>query len=67
MHADFLPCVTITASAQHGTLYTGVISHLIQRIRQHRGGSFDRFTQRYGVKTLVWFELAGTSPGPRPR
>ena len=48
------------ASARHGTLYTGVTSHLIQRICQHRGGSFDGFTKRYGVKTLVWFEPAGT-------
>ncbi len=60
MHADFQPCAYIMASARHGTFYTGVTSHLIQRIWQHRGGSFDGFTKRYGVKTLVWFELAGT-------
>ena len=60
MHADFQPCVTVTASARCGTLYTGVTSHLIQRIVQHRDGSFDGFTKRYGVKTLVWFELATT-------
>ena len=60
MHADFQPCVTVTASARYGTLYTGVTSHLIQRIVQHRDGSFDGFTKRYGVKTLVWFERAGT-------
>ena len=60
MHADFQPCAYIMASARHGTLYTGVTSHLIQRICQHRDGSFDGFTKRYGVKTLVWFELAGT-------
>ena len=60
MHADFRPCAYIMASARHGTLYTGVTSHLIQRVCQHRDGSFDGFTKRYGVKTLVWFELAGT-------
>ena len=60
MHADFQPCAYIMASARHGTLYTGVTSHLIQRICQHRDGSFGGFTDRYGVKTLVWFELAGT-------
>ena len=37
MHADFQPCVYITANARYGTLYTGVTSHLIQRICQHRG------------------------------
>jgi len=60
MHADFQPCAYIMASARNGTLYTGVTSHLIQRICQHREGSFDGFTKRYGLKTLVWFELAGT-------
>ncbi|MGH6694224.1 GIY-YIG nuclease family protein [Sphingopyxis sp.] len=60
MHRDFQPCAYIMASARHGTLYTGVTSHLIQRVCQHRGGSFEGFTTRYGVKTLVWFELAAT-------
>jgi putative endonuclease len=60
MHADFQPCVYIMASARHGTLYTGVTSHLIQRICQHRDGIFGGFTDRYGVKLLVWFEQAGT-------
>jgi len=60
MHADFQPCGYIMASARHGTLYTGVTSHLIQRIVQHREGTFDGFTKRYAVKRLVWFELAGT-------
>ncbi|WP_288990992.1 GIY-YIG nuclease family protein [uncultured Sphingopyxis sp.] len=60
MHADFQPCAYIMASARRGTLYTGVTSHLIQRVCQHRDGSFGGFTDRYAVKRLVWFELAGT-------
>ena len=60
MHADFKSCAYIMASARHGMLYTGVTSHLIQRIFQHRDGSFGGFTDRYGVKALVWFELAAT-------
>src|SRR3546814_7380332 len=60
MHRDFQPCAYIMASARHGTLYTGVTSHLIQRVVQHREGTFDGFTKRYGVKGLVWFELSGT-------
>eukprot|EP01034_Spumella_vulgaris_P000875 gene875-1156_t len=58
--APNLPAPSHRMSARHGTLYTGVTSHLIRRIVQHRDGSFDGFTKRYGVKTLVWFELAGT-------
>jgi hypothetical protein len=53
MHADFQPCVYIMASARYGTLYTGVTSHLIQRVCQHRDGRFGGFTDRYGVKCLV--------------
>ena len=60
MHADFQPCVYIMASARHGTLYTGVTSHLIQRVCQHPDSSFDGFTKRYGVKTLVYFEAHET-------
>ena len=60
MRDDFQPCVYIMANPLHGTLYTGVTSHLIQRVCQHRDGSFGGFTDRYGVKLLVWFELSGT-------
>ena len=48
--------VYIMASGQHGTLYVGVTSDLLLRVSQHREGTFDGFTKRYGVKRLVWFE-----------
>ena len=48
------------ASKRNGTLYTGVTSVLLQRAWQHREGLGDGFTNRYGCKRLVWFELAGT-------
>ena len=41
-------------------MYTGVTSNLIGRVIQHREGVFAGFTQRYGVKMLVWFEGADT-------
>ena len=44
------------ASGQHGTLYIGVTSDLVNRVTQHRAGLTDGFTKRYGVKRLVWFE-----------
>ncbi len=40
-----------------GTLYIGVTSDLVQRVWQHREGVVAGFTQRYGVKRLVWYEL----------
>ena len=48
--------VYMMASGQHGTLYIGVTSELLNRVAQHREGLIDGFTKRYGVKRLVWFE-----------
>lgn len=54
-----LPCVYIIASRPGGTLYVGVTSDLIQRVAQHKSGELGGFTDRYQVKTLVWFEVHG--------
>ena len=51
-----VPCVYILARALHSTLYTGVTSDLPGRVWQHREGLVRGFTQRYGIKRLVWFE-----------
>jgi len=60
MKRDFLPTVYLMASRRNGTLYVGVTSDLLQRIAQHRGGTFDGFTRDYGVEMLVWFEQHAT-------
>ena len=49
--------VYMLASKRNGTLYTGVTSELVGRAFQHREGVVAGFTQRYGVKTLVWYEV----------
>jgi putative endonuclease len=54
------PAVYIMASGRNGTLYTGVTSNLPQRVWQHREGITVGFTQRYGCKMLVWYEMAET-------
>jgi len=46
------------ASGRNGTIYTGVTSDLVKRVWQHRQG-LAGFTQRYGCKMLVWYELHG--------
>ena len=51
-----IPTVYILASSKNGTLYTGVSSHLIKRLYEHRNGLIEGFTNDYGVKRLVWFE-----------
>ncbi|MGJ7914398.1 GIY-YIG nuclease family protein [Massilia sp. LXY-6] len=49
--------VYIMASEPYGTLYIGVTSDLVKRVWQHREGVVEGFTQLYGVKLLVWFEI----------
>jgi putative endonuclease len=60
---DRQPAVYILASWRNGTLYIGLTSNLMARIVQHRAGSFGGFTRIYGVKRLVWFEMADTMEG----
>ncbi|GAB4374384.1 MAG: GIY-YIG nuclease family protein [Kiloniellaceae bacterium] len=48
--------VYILASAPNGTLYIGVTNDLVRRVYEHREGLADGFTNRHGVKTLVYYE-----------
>jgi putative endonuclease len=55
------PAVYILASHKNGTLYTGVTSHLIARIWQHRNHLDEgSFTDRHDVAVLVWYEMHAT-------
>ena len=58
-----LPCVYIVTNNRNGTLYTGVTSNLIQRVWQHRNGTFKGFSAKYGCNRLVWFEPHETMEG----
>jgi putative endonuclease len=51
-----MACVYILASKPYGTLYVGVTRDLIRRVFEHKSGIVRGFTQRYGVKRLVWFD-----------
>ena len=51
------PCVYLLASKSNGTLYTGVTSNLIKRIWEHKNNLVEGFTGKYGVHTLVWYEI----------
>lgn len=53
--------VYILSSQKNGTLYIGVASNLIQRVYQHKEGQVDGFTKKYGVKTLVYYEIHQTA------
>lgn len=50
-------CVYILASQPNGTLYVGVTSDLVRRIWEHRNTEENSFVQRYGVYSLVYFEI----------
>ncbi|EJL28576.1 putative endonuclease containing a URI domain [Novosphingobium sp. AP12] len=49
--------VYIMASQRNGTLYIGVTSDLRGRVWQHKEGTFDGFTKKYGCKHLVWYAV----------
>jgi putative endonuclease len=54
------PCVYLLASKRNGTLYTGVTSSLLQRVWEHKNNLVESFTSKYGVHTLVWYEIHHT-------
>ena len=51
--------VYILASQRNGTLYIGMANDLVRRVYEHREGLADGFTKRYGVKSLVYYEIHG--------
>jgi putative endonuclease len=51
------PAVYIMASKRNGALYIGVTSDLITRVYQHKNVMVAGFTNRYGCKYLVFYEL----------
>lgn len=48
--------VYLLASGRNGTLYVGVTSDLVGRVRQHKEGATPGFSSRYGVCRLVYAE-----------
>ncbi len=49
--------VYLLASRYNGTLYIGVTNNLQRRIIEHKNGDYSEFTFKYGVFTLVYFEM----------
>ena len=51
--------VYILASQPYGTLYIGVTNNLYRRMVEHREDRGGKFTKKYGVTKLVWFQAFG--------
>jgi putative endonuclease len=51
------PAVYVLASKRNGTLYIGVTSDLQKRAWEHKNDMVEGFTKRYGVHSLVYYEL----------
>jgi putative endonuclease len=51
------PVIYIMANKKNGTLYTGVTSNLAKRVYEHKTGSTEGFTKKYGCKLLVYYEV----------
>ncbi|MFL9879191.1 GIY-YIG nuclease family protein [Herbaspirillum rhizosphaerae] len=49
--------VYILASQRNGTLYIGVTGDVVRRVHEHKYGLIPGFTQKYGVKDLVYVEV----------
>jgi len=52
--------VYLLASKKNGTLYVGVTNDIVRRVYEHRTSAVEGFTDRYGVKMLVWFDSTGS-------
>lgn len=51
------PVVYILANKFHGTLYVGVTSNLLDRVRKHKEGVALGFSNKYGCDKLVYYEF----------
>jgi putative endonuclease len=59
--------VYLLASGRNGTLYAGSTDDLPKRLFQHQSKTGGKFTAKYGVATLVWYEVHETRESARIR
>ena len=49
--------VYILTNKNNTVLYTGVTNNLHRRVQEHKDGHGSKFTKRYNIEKLVYFEL----------
>lgn len=50
-------CVYIMTNKNNTTLYTGITSNLQRRVQEHKTGLGSKFTHRYKISKLVYYEI----------
>lgn len=49
-------CVYIMTNAHNTVLYTGVTNNLQRRVMEHKSGEGSKFTKKYNLTKLVYYE-----------
>ncbi len=49
--------VYILSNRNNTTLYTGVTNDLYRRVKQHKSGKGSKFTSKYNLTKLVYYEV----------
>lgn len=49
--------VYMLSNNSNSTVYTGVTNDLVRRVYEHKSGSGSKFTKRYHVHKLVYYEV----------
>ena len=49
-------CVYIMTNKRNSTLYTGVTNNLLRRVNEHKRGVGSKFTHRYKIRKLLYYE-----------
>lgn len=44
-------------SSRSGVLYVGITSNLERRLYEHQQGLIDGFSNKYGIKRLIYYEV----------
>jgi putative endonuclease len=55
--------VYIMASKRNGTLYIGVTNDIMRRVHEHKNGTVEGFSKRYGTSMLDHYEQTGSIHG----
>jgi putative endonuclease len=52
-------CVYIMTNKNNTVLYTGVTNNLRRRVTEHKAGKGSKFTSKYNITKLVYYECGG--------